>query len=170
MLVRFVPHLPNATPLAAIALVASSRLGKTYAILLPLVALFCSDLFIGLYDWRIMASVYGSFALIGAVSWIAQRRRSTAAIGSLSLTSSTLFFVVTNAAVWAFSPWYAKTAAGLLSCYTLALPFFAYMAVGDLLYTTALFTLFAFAERRLRISSAARCSQLVWSKVGGLVQ
>jgi len=149
IIIRLVPHLPNATPLAAVALISSTRLGKKYAIILPLGALFLSDTLIGFYDWRIMASVYGSYAIIGAVSWLAQKYRGAFSIGSLSLASSTLFFIITNTAVWAFSPWYAKSFAGIAHCFTLALPFFGYMAVGDLLYTTTLFTTFATAEKLL---------------------
>jgi hypothetical protein len=50
------------------------------------------------------------------------------------LSSSIGFFALTNAAVWAFSPWYEKSLAGLLYCYTLALPFFKTMLYGDLVY------------------------------------
>ena len=47
--------------------------------------------------------------------------------------------MVTNYAVWQFSPWYEKSLAGLLESYTLALPFFRNTLLGDLFYSAVLF-------------------------------
>ena len=44
---RVIPHLPNFTPLAALALFGSAHFkNKYYAFLIPLIAVFLSDLFI----------------------------------------------------------------------------------------------------------------------------
>ncbi len=145
LLVRLMPHLPNATPITAIAFVASMYLGKRWALALPVVTLALSDLFVGLYDWRIMISVYGSFVLIGFVSWYARTRRTPLVVGCSVIGSALLFFAVTNTAVWMFSPWYEKSIVGLLYCYELALPFLRNMILGDVLYTFALVAAFEIA-------------------------
>ncbi len=137
--VRLAFHLPDATPITAIALISGVYLGRTWAVAVPLLALLLSDLIIGFYDWRVMLSVYGSFALIGIGSFILKRYPNLFTGAALVLASSFLFFIVTNFAVWAFSPWYAKTVEGLVYCYTLGLPFYRNMLLGDVLYTPLLF-------------------------------
>lgn len=140
--VRLFPHAPNMTPITAIAFIGSLYLGRKWAIVLPLLALFLSDLLIGFYDWKIMLSVYGSFALIGFLSFIVTKYRAILPVGFSVIGASLLFFLITNGAVWAFSPWYEKTASGLLYSYELGLPFLRNMLVGDVLYTTALVAIF----------------------------
>ncbi|MFA4818191.1 MAG: DUF6580 family putative transport protein, partial [Parcubacteria group bacterium] len=53
--------------------------------------------------------------------------------------SSITFFLVTNFAVWAFFDWYPHTWAGLITNFTLALPFFRNTLLGDVFYTGVLF-------------------------------
>lgn len=131
---RLIPHIPNATPITALAFVAGMSLRRYWAVLVPVLAVFLSDLLIGLYDWKIMLSVYGSYVLIGTVTWMASTwgtdRHMALALGM----SSVLFFLITNTAVWAFSPWYEKNMAGLMYAYELGIPFFRNMLIGDVLY------------------------------------
>ena len=59
---RLIPHPPNFAPLTAMALFGGACFtDKRAAFLLPLAALFLSDLFIGFYAG--MPVVYGAFAL-----------------------------------------------------------------------------------------------------------
>ena len=148
---RLLPHVPNATPITALAFVGGLYLGKRWALLLPCLALFLSDIFIGLYEWKIMLSVYGSFLLIGILSAVVTRHRSFVPIGFSVIGASLFFFFVTNGAVWAFSPWYEKSISGLLYAYELGLPFLRNMLIGDVIYTTILIFSFesAFAARKL---------------------
>lgn len=135
---RLTTHLPNLTPISALAIVGSWYLGKRWGLALPLAAIAISDLFIGFYDWRIMLSVYASFAIIGLLSWITIKYRSVFSIGLSVIGSSMIFFLITNAAVWLFSPWYEKNITGLLYSYELGLLFFRNMLAGDIAYTVAL--------------------------------
>lgn len=151
VLARLIPHAPNMTPIAAIAFTSSLYLGKRWAVILPLAALFLSDIFIGFYDWRIMLSVYGSFALVGGMSWIAEKYRSPLPVGLSVVGVSLLFFFITNGAVWLFSPWYEKSIAGLLYAYELGLPFLRNMFIGDVIYTAILVAVFEFFFARNRI-------------------
>lgn len=146
IIVRLLPHAPNMTPITAIAFTASLYLGRKWTIVLPILALFLSDLLIGFYDWRIMISVYGSFALIGLLSFIVAKYRSLLPVGLSIVGASLLFFFITNGAVWAFSPWYEKSISGLLYSYELGLPFLRNMLIGDVLYTSALIMVFESAR------------------------
>lgn len=136
--VRLTDHLPNMTPVIAVGLVAGAYLGRSYGYLVPLAALFISDLVLGFYDWRIMASVYGSFALVGLSGYLMRKFRGVQSYALLAIGGSTFFFLFTNAAVWAFSAWYPKTLSGLLYAYEMGIPFWRNMVFGDILYTATL--------------------------------
>jgi len=156
---RLFVHLPNFVPITAIALGAGVYLGKKWAIILPLTGLFVSDLFIGFYGWPIMLSVYGSFVLIGILSWWLKKNKNVANILAMSLSSSILFFIITNFSVWAFSPWYAKDLGGLLYCFELALPFFRNTMAGDLFYTAVFFAIFELALNPDKLFKAFKISK-----------
>lgn len=136
---RFLPHLWNATPIVAIALFAGVYMGVRYAIILPLAVMLITDFFIGFYQFEVMLAVYASFALIGLIGYLIKKVKSAPVVVLSSMVSSILFYLVTNLAVWQFSPLYQKTFAGLLASYTAAIPFFRHMFFGDLIYTVALF-------------------------------
>ena len=143
---RLIPHPPNMASIAAVALFGGAYLAnKWLAFLVPLAALFLSDLVLGLYGH--MEIVYGSFALVVCIGLLLRKRRTPLRIAGAALASSTLFFVITNFGVWAFGHLYPKTAAGLFTCYVAAVPFFQNTLAGDALYTTVLFGGFALAER-----------------------
>ena len=124
---RFIPHPPNFTPITAIALLSSKGFTNRWIIfLIPLIILFISDLFLGLHD--LIPFVYGAFILI-ALLGISSKKIS---IGTV-LMSSTIFFLISNFGVWFYN--YPLTLNGLISCYTLGIPFFINTILGDLVYS-----------------------------------
>lgn len=142
---RLVPHLPNLTSVTAIALFGGAMLpDRRLAFVVPLAALFLSDLLLGFHDQ--MFVVYGSFALIVCIGLWLQQHRSAATIAGAALASSLLFFAITNFGVWALDGMYPRTLQGLIACYTAALPFLRNTLEGDLLYTLVLFGGFALFE------------------------
>lgn len=135
---RFVPHPPDATALTAVLFASALYLGPRMTVALALLLLLWSDLVFGTYELPVMLSVYGSFLLIGGIGMAFAQARSLG-VRILTLASaSLLFFLITNAALWYFTPWYPKDASGLLLSYTLGLPFLKNMLVADFLYTPAL--------------------------------
>lgn len=143
---RLLPHPPNFTPIAAMALLGGAYLpDKRIAFALPLAALLLSDLVLGLHAG--MWVVYGSFMLVVCLGFALRRSRSPLRVGGAALASSVLFFALTNLAVWAFGSMYPKTIAGLAACYTAAIPFFRNTLAGDAFYTALLFGGFALAQR-----------------------
>ena len=139
---RFLPHPPNFAPIVAIALFSGAYLSRKIALILPLATMAISDVFIGYYEPKLMASVYGSFLLCVVLGfWLKKHKRWYTVLGS-SLLSATLFFVITNFAVWAFTPWYEKSIFGLIQCYLMALPFFRNALLGNLFYATSLFGIY----------------------------
>lgn len=97
-----------------------------------------------------MISVYGSFLLIGLLSARITKLCSFMPISLSVIGASLFFFLITNGAVWAFSPWYEKSIYGLFYSYELGLPFLRNMLVGDVFYTFILIFVFesVFATRK----------------------
>ncbi|MBU1131078.1 hypothetical protein KJ840_03020 [Patescibacteria group bacterium] len=139
IVVRLIPHPANFTPVAAIALFAGYYLPKKWAIILPLAVMLISDLFIGFYEWKLMLAVYGCLALAGIIGIIIRNRRNVVTVITSTLLISLSFFLITNLAVWLFSPWYAHDWPGLVLCYTLAVPFFRNTLMGNLFFVGILF-------------------------------
>jgi len=125
----------NFTPVGAITLFGGIYLPKRFALFVPIGAMYVSDMFIGFYDAKIMLAVYGSFILTGIMGFSIRKRKNVATIIGGTLAGSLLFFLITNAAVWAFGDMYAHTLAGLEESYIAALPFFRNSALGDIFYT-----------------------------------
>ena len=143
---RLMPHLPNATPIAAIALFGGAFFAdKRLAFLVPLAALFLSDLVLGLHGQ--MPGVYASFAMTVCLGFWLRGQRWVLPIAAATLTSSVLFYLVTNFNVWATGGLYPKTLEGLGACYVAAIPFFRYTVFGDAFYAALLFGGFALAEK-----------------------
>jgi hypothetical protein len=143
---RLVPHPPNFSPIAAMALFSGAYLPKrAVAFVAPFAALFVSDAVLGFYPG--MNFVYFSFALTVLIGWAVASRKTPLTIGAAAIASSLLFFVLTNFGMWLFSGFYPLTGAGLVACYAAAIPFFQNTLAGDLLYTAFLFGGFALVER-----------------------
>lgn len=131
---RLLPHPPNFAPIGALALFGGMYLSRRLALLVPLGAMILSDFFIGFYSPPIMLSVYASFAIMNLIGlWARKRKRFSTVLGG-TLLGSTLFFFITNAAVWAFGTTYPLTFSGLMQSYIMAIPFFRNTLLGDLFY------------------------------------
>jgi hypothetical protein len=148
---RFVPHPDNFTPIAAMALFGGVYFDKRYAFVVPLAAMVVSDYFIGFHNT--IPYVYGSFVLTGLIGIWLKNHKSLGWIVGASLSSSVLFFVVTNFGVWV-SGGYPQSFAGLVECYVAAIPFFRNTVLGDLLYVAVLFSLYESALHFLRLKEA----------------
>ena len=156
----------NIAPLAAMALLGGMYLGRRYALWVPLTVLAFTDLVLNaqmgypiLYWPR--AFDYGAFMLVGLLGLWSRERKLSAKI-SAALVTPFLFFLMSNFAVWLFglnfaNERYAKTLAGLLNCYTAALPFLRGTLIGD----WAFMAVFALAALLVRRAASERLHWLV---------
>jgi hypothetical protein len=149
---RLVPHAPNVTPLGGSCLFAGSRISGLLAYLLPLAVLAATDPFVGGYT---VASpvIYASFLISVWIGRRMLRNVTPVRVGAAAFLCSLQFFVLSNFALWAgavirHNPIYPSDLSGLLNCYTLALPFWGRTLAGDLLFSGALFGLYALLSRR----------------------
>jgi len=143
---RLLPHPPNFTPMAAIALFAGFIFLKRYiAVIAVVVTMFLTDYFAFGYlsaEWFASKSMWVVYlALLFPVVFknFLQKKLGLFRVAGAALASSTVFFIATNFAVWAFSPMYEKTLEGLVLCYTMAIPFFQNTVAGDLIWSGVIF-------------------------------
>ena len=160
-LFRLVPHWPNFTPIAALALFGAATFERKWlGLAAPLAAMLLSDALIGFHGS--MGAVYASFGLTWLLGLWALHRPTAARIAGASVASSVLFFLITNFAVWFGSAFYPQTAAGLLSCYEAGLAFyngtsfFLNGLLGDLLFSAALFGGYYLLQQRFLVLRPAR--------------
>jgi hypothetical protein len=136
VVLRLLPHPANVVPITAMALFGGAYLDKKYALFVPFVAMFVSDLFLGFH--ATILYVYGSFLLIGLIGiWLRNHKNIKHVIGA-SLLSSSLFFLISNFGVWMQGA-YARDITGLFQSYVMGLPFFRNSLIGDLLYVGLFF-------------------------------
>ena len=89
--VRLLPHPPNFAPIAAMALFGGAYFNKkSFAFAIPLIALFLTDLIIGIYSYAWI--VYISFALIVVLGIVMLKKVSVknVVLASLQLQSVSL--------------------------------------------------------------------------------
>jgi hypothetical protein len=163
---RMIPHLPNFSPIGAIGLFGAAYFThKWQAFLIPLAAIWLSDLFLNNlvypqyypgFTWFYPGFywLYTTYIVITAFGILLLKKVTLPRVIAGALGSSLLFFLVTNFFHWLFlrpgntvffpgSPVYSLDLNGLLACYTAALPFLKGTFFGDVFYVTALFGTFA---------------------------
>ena len=145
---RLLPHPPNVSPVAAMALFGGAYFSdRRVAFLVPFLALMLSDLVLGLHDTMIY--VYAAFALTVVIGfWVGKNTRVTR-IATAVVGSSLLFFMITNFGAWVTSGLYPMTAGGLMQAYVAGIPFLQNSMLGNLVFTALLFGGFAALQRKL---------------------
>ncbi len=139
IVVRVGEYIPNVAPIAALALFAGANLRLPLALLVPVITMFISDSIIGFDQIEVTVSVYASFIITTLLGRVLQGKLRPGRLVGTSLLSSTLFYLITNAAVWWWSGMYARSVDGLTLAYLYALPFFRNTLLGDMLFTTSIF-------------------------------
>ncbi|OGO93272.1 MAG: hypothetical protein A3F41_04040 [Coxiella sp. RIFCSPHIGHO2_12_FULL_44_14] len=134
---RLVPHLPNVTPFASLALLSGALLSRRLAMGLMLITLFISNVllayFYGYPVWGLWSVfTYSGFmvmVLVGTgLSPAPRLLKSLVYAGGCSLG----FWLWTNWGTWLTTDLYAKSWSGLGACYIAALPFLTRDLLGSL--------------------------------------
>jgi hypothetical protein len=130
---RLVPHPPNFTPILSIAIFCGLIFKNKYSFYIPLFAMFVSDMWLGFHN--VLFFVYLAFLLIFLIALQFDKSINFKNITSISLSSSIVFFVVSNFGVWLIG--YPKSFQGLYSCYMAAIPFFHNTIISTLIFSYA---------------------------------
>lgn len=166
---RILPHPWNMTPVVAMAMFGGAYFtNRIWAVLIPLVSLWISDLildntlyaskagefvwFYGGFYWQ-----YGATAVVSVLAMFSLRKVTVPRFLISALSSAVLFFLVSNFGVWIGNKAFTQDFSGLVKCYTDAIPFFKGTLIGDFFYGTILFGGFELATRyvpRLQLARA----------------
>jgi hypothetical protein len=161
---RLIPHWPNFTAVAAIALFGGARLSnRWFAFLIPLAALFITDLILGFHNT--MLPVYIAFGITVMLGISISKKQNAPNIAMTAIGASVIFFLITNFGAWLGMPFYSKDIAGLMQAYAAGLAFFhdgsmgfspfLNTLLGDLFYTSALFGVYALASKKFPVLKMA---------------
>ena len=163
---RLIPHPPNFTALGAMALFGGAYVSsRTLAIILPLGALWVSDLILNnlvyteFYHGFVLFSsghiwIYISFIVIVIIGRLTMKNVTMKSVGLSSVSASIIFFLLSNFGVWIGGMMYPLSLSGLISCYIAALPFFGWTLIGNAFYCTMLFGSFEFASNKISVLHA----------------
>jgi len=160
VLVRFVPHSPNFSPVFGALLFGGARLKSRDAVWFPLALLATSDVMLTTLvyhtrvDWMepVLLAAFASVALIGR--WL-RERVSVRTVAAASLAGPISFFLISNFGVWLASRMYAPTWQGLLDCYGAGLPFFRNSLLSSVLFSGLLFGMYEFYQRKRALRGSA---------------
>lgn len=145
-------------PQIAMALFAGSVLSnKKWALIVPLISMLISDalyqfLYVnglssikGFYSGQALNYLF--FSVITLVGFVINKNRALS-IATGAVGGATLFFILSNASVWAgggldiLNQPYPKTVDGLIRCFTEALPFYRNSLWATLLFSGIFFGLY----------------------------
>jgi hypothetical protein len=158
----FAPRLEwsGFSPLIAIALVSGFIIKeKTLSFLLPLIALFMSDVIIHLlylnkqFDFPgLYAGQWKNYVILlscTAIGWIF-RGRTLTTLGISAVTAPTIFFLASNFMVWRATSEavYARSFSGLMDCYEAALPFYRNSLFATIIFLPLILLVYNYLIRR----------------------
>ena len=135
---RFVPHPPNFTSLLALSFYVPALLGTRFIPAL-IISFILTDIVIGFHS--AVFFTWGSVLLIGLISNYFKnsilKRLSGALFGAFT------FFIITNFGVWSIGS-YGYALEGLITCFTLAIPFFSYSLISTFVFSAIIETIYRF--------------------------
>lgn len=150
---RLIPHVPNFTPLAAMALFAGSRISQKWlSYALPFAALLISDAILEFYGSG-MISVYASF---GAIVFLGSFMKNSTLKNTLgfSIIGSFVFYLISNFVFINSHLLYPHTMDGMINSYIAAIPFFGNAIMGDLFYNVLFWSIAYAVEKQMQKQAA----------------
>ncbi|HKR07362.1 MAG TPA: DUF6580 family putative transport protein [Bacteroidia bacterium] len=160
---RIIPHMPNFSPLGAIGLFGAAYFSEKWqAFLIPIAATWLSDLFINnviyaqyypTFTWfeNGFYWMYGSYLLITIAAIFIFRKVTLRRVIAGALSSTTIFFLITNLTCFPGNPTYPQNFNGLLTCYAAGIQYMNGTLLGDLFYSGVLFGSFALLQKRFPV-------------------
>ncbi len=171
---RLIPHAHNFTPIEAIALFGGAYLGSKYLpFFLTIGALFFTDLLLNNTFLRsffpgeegmIWFSPYmiwnylSLFLIVGIGSYLMKKkkRKNAAYVFGGAVTSSIVFFLITNFGSWIAAPaMYSRDLSGLMTCFIAGIPFYKMTFLSNLLFSGVFFGSMYLVDRRDSVEAIA---------------
>ena len=164
VLTRFIPHMPNFSPVFAALLFGSAHLRRRDAIWYPLALLATSDVVLTTVVYRMrmgwgQSIAWLGFAAVTLIGYWLRKHESPVRIGVAAVAGPTAFFIISNFGVWLGWRMYPATWDGLITCYLAALPFYRNSLVSSVAYTALLFGAnYIYQRKHIGIATRAHAS------------
>lgn len=163
LLGRLIPHPANFTPIDNLCLFSGKKLNHGVAISTMLICLILSDFILSLLHgypmfgaWSLFT--YSAYIVMILAGYRLKNKSSIKALFIYTVSAAFGFWVWTNFGSWLFgfsSTIYPKNLMGLLSCYTVALPFLRNAILGNLVWMVIIFSLYHKIEKSIFVKQAA---------------
>ena len=150
---RLIPHPSNFTPILAAGVFAGFYFRNfILSIFIVISSMFIGDLVIGFHSTMIFT--YSSLILAVAIGLLIKKFNFKEILFS-GLSSSVIFFAVTNFGSWLTLEMYEKNFSGLLQSYFMGIPFFHNTLISTLVYLIFLKLLLEFSIKKKLINISA---------------
>ena len=138
----------NFSPVFAVCLFGGAVFrDRRLAVMLPLGIFLLSDLGVwaltGRVDWAFYPWQFAVYLCVGlcvALGFLLKHKRSVLKIAGTGFAGSTVFFLITNLAVWGLGDTYPRTPEGLVACYVAAIPYYRNSLLGTAFFASILFS------------------------------
>lgn len=157
---RLIPHWPNFTAVGAIAIFGGAAFKNSFkAILIPLAAIFISDLIINnvlysayyegfVFFGNSAAWIYSGFILMAVIAHFSINNFKALPIIGSAVFGSFIFYGLTNFGAWMYNPLYSQDMSGLLVAYEAGLPFLLNSMFANILFSGVLFSAYYVATEK----------------------
>lgn len=161
---RLIPHPSNYTAIGAMALFGGCYFSdKRSAYIVTILALFLSDVILNSFVYgHTLTLTYAGFLWIYA-SFIFTvilgtfiKKVSVSNVLVMGIIAALLHWIITDFAVWMGSPIYTKNFAGMLECYTAALPYLRNMLLANIVFSGIMFGAYELAQKRFPVLALSK--------------
>jgi hypothetical protein len=163
VLSRFIPHLPNFSPVYGTLLFGGAHLKKRDSVWFPVLMLAASDLMLTHFVYH-MTIGWGeliqmaAFASIAITGWTLRTRFSALRFGLACVAGPSAFYLISNFGEWLGFHSYPASWDGLFTCYVAAIPFYGHSLVSTFLFAGILFGLQRFHATRVERGQHSQAS------------
>ena len=158
---RIIPDVHNFSPIIALGIFGALHYkNKILSYVIPMLSIWFSDLIINNFIYNLSNNIvflyegfywqYLSYILIIFLSFNFNKRKiAILNLLFLVLSSSLLFFVITNFGYWLTTDTYDNSVIGLLNCYIAAIPFYKGTLLSTLFYTPLFIGVYYLLQKKI---------------------
>jgi len=145
----------NFAPVGALFVYSGARMKGIGAWIIPAVVMIISDWILGFSrygfgTWTIATIfVYAALFINIALGRMLSNTENAGLVVGTTLLASIQFFITSNLGVWLTSGMYSLDFAGLVQCFTAAIPFYRNTFASDMVFTCVLFAAHHFLASRV---------------------
>jgi hypothetical protein len=154
------PAMANFSPIGTMALFGGAYFTKKHwAFIIPMVSLWLSNLVLNnvfytkwypTFSFGFETTVFISFALVVGIGMIFLKKVNVVNLLTANVIGTLGFFFASNFFVWMGGKIYTQDFSGLMTCFTMGLPFLKNTLLSNLAFSAIMFGAFEYAQREVK--------------------